>query len=141
MADSTQTLQRSIWQRLFGKPATGLPSDPGCWAYHDGAITVDLSRAPEFASPGGAIRLEGKGCPERVLVVHGDDGRYYAFRNKCTHGGRRLDPVPGAETVQCCSLGKSTFDYNGRLLAGSAKENILPYACEVREDGLVVTLS
>jgi len=141
MPDPTKTLKRGFFQRLFGKPATGSPSDAGCWYYEKGVVNVDLSRAPELSSPGGAVRIEGETCPERVLLIHGDDNQYHAFQNRCTHGNRRLDPVSGAETVQCCSIGKSTFDYRGALLAGSAKEDITTYPVEVDGDQLVIRLS
>lgn len=95
---------------------------------------VDLARVPGLSEPNRAVRLEKKGLPHRLLLIHGDDGRYHAFKNRCTHGGRRLDPVPGTEQVQCCSIGKSTFDYSGKVLSGPAKGSI--DACPVRiEDG------
>ena len=141
MADPQKTLKRNFFQRLFGKPATKLPLDETCWKYADEEIVIDLDRAPELSQPGRGIRLESDCCPERVLVIHGDDGRFHAFPNRCTHGKRRLDPVPGAFTVQCCSIGKSTFDYEGNLLAGSAKESIAPLAVEQTEGKLRIKLS
>jgi nitrite reductase/ring-hydroxylating ferredoxin subunit len=56
-----------------------------------------------------------------VLVIQGDDGEYYAFKNRCTHGKRRLDPMPAIQQVQCCSIGKSTFDYGERRFPGRRK--------------------
>ena len=103
-------LKRNFFLRIFGICATREPSDTECWRFADNVITVELSRAPELAEPGGAIRLEGKNLPERILVVHGEDGEYHAFLNKCVHGKRRLDPVPGTYTVQCCSVGKSNWE-------------------------------
>ena len=131
--DASKTLKRNILQRLFGKCATKEPTDRSCWTYSGGKLEIDLSRLPELSSPGDAVRLKGGNLPERVLIVHGDDGNYHAFKNRCTHSGRRLDPVPGAGTIQCCSVGKSTFDYSGKLLGGSAKDDVAVYA--VDEDG------
>ena len=136
----TETLHRSILQRIFGICATKPPSDDGCWTFENGKITVDLSRATELADQNGAIRLEKKGLPQRMLVVHGNDDAYHAFRNKCAHAGRRMDPVPGADQVQCCSVGKSTFDYDGKRLSGSAKKNIEVYSAAVDDGKLVITL-
>src|SRR5512136_3298492 len=103
-------LNRSLLQRLFGLPATGMPQDPQCWTFSGGKIQIDLARAPELKAPGGALRLEGGRLPRRVLVVRAEDGRFHAFHNRCTHlGHRRLDPVPGTGTVQCCSVNKSTY--------------------------------
>ncbi len=134
-------LKLGIFKRIFGKSTTKLPEDADCWSYADGRLTIDLSRASELSEAGGAIRLEGKNLPKRILVIHGDDGIYHAFTNKCTHGGRRLDPVPCAGTVQCCSVGKSTFDYKGNLLRGSAKENIATYPVETEDGKIIVTIN
>lgn len=133
-------LKRNIFQRLFGKCITQEPKDHGCWTYADGKVSINLDRAPELSRLGGAIRLEGHGLPERILVVHGDDDKYRAFHNRCTHGGRRLDPVPATGTVQCCSVGTSTFDYEGEVLAGSAKDPITIYPVDVEDKRLTVTV-
>jgi nitrite reductase/ring-hydroxylating ferredoxin subunit len=110
----------SIWKRILGISSTKPPAEAGCWRYNTGTVEVDLSRARELARPGGAIRLEGSGLPTRLLVVHGEDGKYYALKNKCTHFGRRLDPLPGQPLIQCCSINKSTYDYTGEKVSGPA---------------------
>ena len=132
------SLRRSFFQRLFGKCATPLPHDPDCWTIEDRAILIDLARASELRVPGGALRLEGKGLSERILVVYGEDGEYHALRNHCSHGKRRLDPVPGAGEVQCCSLGKSTFDYAGVRVHGAAREDIAIYPVTLEGERLTV---
>ena len=98
------SLKRTFFQRILGIPATKPPADEGCWTFSGGTVEIDLSRAPELSKSWGAIRLEKKNLPERILVIRDDDDRYYVFRNQCQHMGRRLDPVPGTHTVQCCSL-------------------------------------
>lgn len=134
------TLHRNIFQRILGICATKQPSDEDCWKFENGKIIVDLARAPELAGRNGAIRLEKKNLPERVLVIHGDDGEYYAFQNRCTHMHRRLDPVPAAQQVQCCSLGKSTFDYKGKKISGSATKDIDTYKIMAEDGKLLITL-
>lgn len=120
-----------IFKRLLGICETRPPADPGCWKYQGGKLEIHLDRAPELSRKGGAIRLEGPSLPKRVLVVHGQDGRFHAFPNRCTHvGHRRVDPVPGEERIRCCSVGKSTFDYSGKRLSGSAQEPLVPLAVE-----------
>lgn len=95
-------LNRGFFQRIFGLPATPKPIDPHCWSFSDGRIMIDLKRATELKKPGSALRLEGDGLLMRVLVIRGDDGKFHAFHNRCTHiGHRRLDPVPGTGAVQC----------------------------------------
>jgi nitrite reductase/ring-hydroxylating ferredoxin subunit len=131
-----------ILKRIFGICETDRPADAECWTYSDGKVEIVLERAQELEKPGGAIRLEGGGLPIRVLVVHGDDNQFHAFPNRCTHmGGRRLDPVPGESTIRCCSVGKSTFDYEGTRLSGSAKRTLEPLAVEVDGGKLVVRIS
>lgn len=135
------TLRRNIFQRLFGICATKQPSDEGCWTFKNGKIVVDLARVPELVRVNGAIRLEAKNLPERVLVIQGDDGQYNAFQNRCTHHAkRRLDPMPGAQQVQCCSIMKSIFDYKGKYVSGPAKGDIQIYPVIVDNGKLVITL-
>ncbi|MBU0517146.1 MAG: Rieske 2Fe-2S domain-containing protein, partial [Proteobacteria bacterium] len=84
--------------------------------------------------------LEGKGLPHRVLVLMGQDGNYYALNNKCTHGGRRLDPQPGQDQLQCCSVGKSVFHYAGHPLSGPAKGRLEVYPLDKQGANLVIRL-
>jgi nitrite reductase/ring-hydroxylating ferredoxin subunit len=133
-------LKRSVFQRLLGRPVTGKPADEGCWMYRDNRIEIDLSRAPELAENGHGIRLEGKNLPRRILVILGEDDAYHAFDNRCQHMGRRLDPVPGSETIQCCSVSKSTYDYSGNPLFGPAKKTVPALDTKVDEGTLIVTL-
>ena len=56
------------------------------------------------------------------------------------HGGRRLDPVPGSDLVQCCSVGKSTFDHGGRPIYGAAKAAVAVYNVQLADGKLVIDL-
>ncbi|ACF14855.1 Rieske (2Fe-2S) domain protein [Chloroherpeton thalassium ATCC 35110] len=133
-----KSLNRNIFQRLVGLSATGKPKDGSCWKFENGKLIIELAKAPELSKPFGALRFEENGLQERVLVVKGDDGFFYAFKNHCTHSGRRLDPIPGTETVQCCSVGKSTFDFGGLKKAGAAKADIKTYGTMVKDNRLIV---
>ena len=135
-------LKRSFFQRLLGISATDKPKVDSCWNYTNGKLTIDLSKASELNAPGGAARFEGNNLPVRVLVVCGDDGEYRAFHNRCTHlGHRRLDPVPGTNTVQCCSINKSTYDVDGKKIFGPMPHPITPYPVEKSQDKLIVSIS
>ncbi len=126
-----------FFSRILGICSTKVPSVDSAWRYQNGRVEIDLNKAPELIPKGGAVRLEGKGLPERVLVVHGEDGAFHAFRNKCAHvGGRRLDPLPGRHSVQCCSVGKSEYDYEGKFLSGAAKKPVPVFRVESGEDTL-----
>ncbi len=130
-----------IFKHLFGICETRPPADAGCWSCAQGKIEIVLDRAPELSQPGRAIRLEGSALPQRVLVLHGQDGHFHAFPNRCTHlGHRRLDPVPGEDRIRCCSIGKSVFDYHGRNVSGSAREPLVPFQVETDSGKLIISL-
>jgi nitrite reductase/ring-hydroxylating ferredoxin subunit len=132
-------VRRNLLQRIFGIAATGPPRDGSCWSHADGIVTIDLARAPELVEVGGAVTLERRDLPERVLVVRGNDGTYRAYRNRCEHGGRRLDPTAGGLALQCCSLGRSTYDVDGTPTSGPAKRPIQVYPVSV--EGATLTIS
>jgi len=90
---------------------------------------------------GGAVRIEGEVLSDPILVVLGDDGNYYAFKNRCTHGERMIDPVVGTMTLECCSVSKSTYDYDGNVLSGPAEGPLTSYALESLGDKLTVNLN
>jgi nitrite reductase/ring-hydroxylating ferredoxin subunit len=133
-----KTSKRNIFQRLMGKPITVAPADSGCWQLDEETLRIDLSRAPELASPYGAINIEGASLPSRILVLRDDQDQYHALENKCAHGGRHLDPVEGTETVCCCSLGRSIFDYDGRPVNRTDLDPIKVF--EVSADGAWLTI-
>ncbi|MDP8306565.1 MAG: Rieske (2Fe-2S) protein [Candidatus Chlorobium antarcticum] len=137
---SVTKLKRNFFQRLLGRPATNKPVSADCWSLQDGTVTVDLSKAQELDKAGTAVCLDGKGLESSLLVVHGDDGRFHALKNVCTHGKRQLDPVPGTGTVQCCSIGTSTFSYDGKLIEGPAKGPLSVYRVEEGDGTLKISL-
>ena len=128
-------------KRIFGISETSLPADPQAWSLQNGSVRVDLSRMPELKSPGSGVRLEGKGLAPRLLVVHGDDGHYHAIANRCTHMGRRIDTIAGSNTIQCCSVSKSTFTYDGQPVGGAAKKALITFPVSMEGETLVVNLS
>jgi nitrite reductase/ring-hydroxylating ferredoxin subunit len=135
-------LKRSFFQRLLGKSATARPKIDDCWNYDNGKLTIDLSKSSELKALGGAARFEGSNLPVLVLVVYGEDGEYRAFHNRCTHmGHRRLDPVPGTDTVQCCSINKSTYDSSGNKIFGPVHKPITRFPVEKNQGRLIVSIS
>jgi nitrite reductase/ring-hydroxylating ferredoxin subunit len=129
-----------FFKRLFGICQTQPPQDPSCWRVTGDQVEVDLSRASELAEPNGAIRLEGPNLDKRILVIRGEDGQHHAYVNKCTHGGRRLDPLPGTNGLECCSVGKSRFSYDGKRIGGSAKDDLIPLAVTESEGKVTIAL-
>jgi len=111
-----------FFKRLFGICNTRQPANDACWSYADGKIHLTLADVPELKEPEGAIRLKGKGLPNRVLVVRGPDNRLVAFKNRCTHMGRRIDPLPNTEKLQCCSVNQTTYDYSGQVMSGDTRQ-------------------
>jgi len=127
-------------KRIFGISATPIPGDDDGWAYENGSIRLQLERMPEVRHPGSAVRLEGKGLPVRILVVHGQDGRFHAFANRCTHMGRRIDILPGTDRIECCSVSKSTYDYSGQPLGGAAKKPLRVFTATASDTELTIKL-
>lgn len=127
-------------KRILGICETRQPSDAESWRYENGRITARFSRLPELGRPGGAVRLEGGGLPRRILLVHGMDGQFRAFANRCTHMGRRLDPLPGKDRIECCSVSKSTFTYEGEPVSGAAKAPIETFLVEINGDVLWIRI-
>lgn len=130
-----------FFKRLFGICETPPPGDPEAWTIANGVVSINLSRMPELNHPGGAVRLEGKDPAPRLLVFHGDDGQHHVVANRCTHMGRRIDPIAGSKIIQCCSVSKSTFTYGGKPVGGAAKTSLKTYPVRREGDTLVVTLS
>jgi len=117
------------------------PLDEEVWTLDESEATIRLGQAATLAPIGGAARLEGKGLTSSVLIVHAGDDEYLAFENRCTHGGRRVDPVEGKAELRCCSVNHSRFDYQGNKLSGPAQGSLRRYAVEKRGEELVVILN
>ena len=131
-----------LLQKILGICRTSPPKDPDCWTYAQGTVEIDLNRARELADPDGALRLEGKGLPTRILVFNGEDGKYHALTNKCTHiGGRRIDPVPGSQSLQCCSVMGSTYSYDGQVVSGPARKPLTAFGVESKDGKLIVSVT
>jgi len=125
-------------KRIFGICETGKTEDSNSWKFSNGKVEIEWARVPELRKPCGAVRLEGRGLPERILVIYGIDGQFHAFRNRCSYWGRRLDPVAGDAAVRCCSLFRSTFDYAGNVMSGPAKESLRKYRVEIRKCKVII---
>jgi len=133
-------LRHNIFTRLFGIPATPELRDDDAWTYADGRVIVLLSRTPDLTRQSGAVRIEHDQLPAKLLVVHGEDGTYRAYRNECGHSGRCVDPVPGAHMLRCCSIGKTTYDYDGAVVSGPAMRPLETYPAYVEGDRLVIAV-
>ncbi|BBO76632.1 hypothetical protein DSCW_40490 [Desulfosarcina widdelii] len=130
-----------FFKRLLGICETAPPNDPHAWTVSNGIVSINLARMPELNTPGSAVRLEGKDPAHRLLVFHGDDGQHHAVSNRCTHMGRRIDPIAGSKIIQCCSVSKSTFTYDGKPVGGAAKKPLQTYPVDREGDTLTITLS
>ncbi|MDQ7784432.1 MAG: Rieske 2Fe-2S domain-containing protein [Desulfomonilaceae bacterium] len=129
----------------FFKAVAGIcrtrPLDSDLWEVTDEKARVSVERVPELNDPGGAVYLAGKGLPGRVLIVARNDGGYVCAANRCTHASRRLDPIPGKETLRCCSVSHSTFDYEGNKLSGPARKPLKIYPWKLEGKELVIDVS
>ncbi|MDP3286492.1 MAG: Rieske (2Fe-2S) protein [Desulfobacterales bacterium] len=130
-----------ILKKIFGICETKKPEDPGCWAISGGRVEIDLKRAGELSRQGGAIRLEGKSLTDRILVIRGENGLFYAYKNKCTHMGRRIDPVSGSQDIRCCSVMGSRFGITGEVLSGPAKGALKIFEVKIEDNKLNIDIS
>ena len=130
-----------LLKRIFGICETSLPGNADAWIIENGAVRIDLAYMPELQASGSGVRLEGSGLDPRLLVFHGDDGQYYALANRCTHMGRRIDTIRGSNTIECCSVSKSTFTYDGSPVSGAAKKPLKRFPVRREGETLIVSLS
>ena len=137
-SDEEEKTKLGFIDRLIGKPLTETPIIEGAWSFTSGKLTLDLTKLPEIESLGSAVRIEGDVLPDPVLVVLGDDGNYYSFLNACSHAGRMIDPVAGSMTLECCSLSKSTYDYEGKVLSGPADEALQSFPLSIDGNQLII---
>ena len=122
--------------RLFGISHTPELDNENAWAYADNVLTVDLAQVTDLAEINSGVQLDHDTLPEPLLIVHGDDDEFYVFVNKCPHADRKIDVIDGQ--VRCTSMGKSTFDYAGTRLSGTADSPLPTY--EVARDGDTLTI-
>lgn len=135
-------LKRNLLQRIFGISSTDKPQDDKGWQYQSERLVIDLTKIPELTQPGNSVRFEGDNLPKRVLVVFNEDEQYKAFHNRCTHiGHRRLDYVPGTQTVQCCSVNKSTYTFAGKKIHGPNPKPVETFSLEKKGDQLFISLT
>jgi len=126
--------------RFRGIPQTKLPQIEGAWELTGDRLEIDLAKLPELDSLGGAVRIEGSALPEPILVVMGNDGEYHAYANRCSHGGRMIDPAEASNTLECCSVSRSTFDIQGNVLSGPAEGPLTTYSVATEGSYLVIEL-
>ena len=117
------------------------PLDPHMWEMKGSKITIEIKDVLGLEHPGAAVLLQGKGLNAPVLVVRTPDRGFLCVENRCTHMGRKLDPVPDGQTLRCCSVSHSTFDYRGNKLAGPAKGPIRVYRHEENQGRLVIDVT
>jgi len=99
--------------------------DNSLWQYQDGTLLLKREDYEKQNSMG--VYMTGGGLPNPVLLFRGNDGVLYAIKNVCSHMRRKIDPVPGSNTLRCCSVMHSSFDYSGRKLSGPANKDLVAY--------------
>ncbi len=129
----------SIFKAMLGICETK-PLSTNLWSLKGNKVKVKLSQVPEPLPKGDAVYLKGGGLPKPVLLLRTEDDRYLAFEDRCTHFGRKLDPVPGEAKLRCCSLFHSTYDLDGKNISGAAKNPLKCYTVEQSNGDLQITL-
>ena len=116
------------------------PLGENLWHNEGNTLRVKVDEVKELRTPLGAIYLKGKGLSNPILIVRDKDGEYRCFNNKCTHMGRKLDPMPEKTVLRCCSVNHSTFDLNGQKLSGPAKGPVKMYEAQMSNGELVINI-
>ena len=116
------------------------PLDETLWQFENNTISIQLSRVPQLAAVGGAVYLRGKGLKRPILVVRTGEDELRAYENRCTHAGRKIDPVPGQKILRCCSVCHSRFDLEGNKVSGPAKRSLKLYNITRNNDVLMIDL-
>jgi len=128
-----------FFKALFGVCETAKLS-PELWSREGDTVRVKADQIPQLAADGGAVYLAGQGLDVPLLVLRRSEGNYLAVSNRCTHMGRKLDPVPGKEVLRCCSVSHSSFDHEGKVTGGPAKGPLTVYPAALEKGQLVVRL-
>jgi cytochrome b6-f complex iron-sulfur subunit len=122
---------------LLGKCDTR-PLASDYWTIEGANVRVKLSQMPDPLPLGGAVYLEGGKLSEPLLLFRTQDDKYLAFVNRCTHGGRKIDPMPNKPLLRCCSLGHSIYDYDGNKITGPAKGPLVKYDVEQSAGDVII---
>lgn len=130
---------RGFFKSIFGICETP-ELDPSQWSLEGNEIRIPLDKVAELGEPSGAVYAKGKGLDVPVLILKSEDGQYRAFGNKCTHMGRKLDPVRGKQVLRCCSVSHATYDYQGNVLGGPAKGSLTVYEVVVMGNEIVIRI-
>lgn len=116
------------------------PLSPDLWSLEDGKVRVKVGKTSELSEKGGAVYLSGQGLSKPIIVVRTEGEGYLAFADRCTHFGRKLDPVPGEPLLRCCSLNHSTYDYEGKKTSGPGKKPLTRYSAALVDGDLLIAL-
>jgi len=106
-------------------------------------VTINLTKAECLKQTGGAGKISLKNEDEiKIIVVHHQPGKYKAFSDRCTHGGRELNYMYSDEILQCSSFGRSTFKLsNGQVIKGPAEGPLAIYPLQIVDNTLILTIA
>ena len=94
-------------------------------------------------SDGGAMKLkfDYQGKKMKILVFRKVSSVYYAFENRCSHGGMPLKYIPEKQQIKCTSISQSVFNLEGKVIGGPAPSPIRKFEVAKNDNRLIVTLS
>ncbi|MFC2126373.1 ubiquinol-cytochrome c reductase iron-sulfur subunit [Bacteroidota bacterium] len=115
--------------------------EPECLAFRDGKAIIDLDRTHTINEPGYAAFIidEEKGID--IILVHADEGEFYALQRLCTHGGRSISYIHERGKLQCNNYNHSTFDLSGEVFKGPAPRSLVSYPVELNMNQLEISVS
>jgi cytochrome b6-f complex iron-sulfur subunit len=106
-------------------------------------LIIDMEKNKVLFSDGGAMKLkfDYRGKKMKILVFRKAGDAYYAFENRCTHGGMPLKYNPETQQIKCTSISQSVFNLDGEVTGGPAPSPIRKFDIIKTNHLLTVTLS
>jgi nitrite reductase/ring-hydroxylating ferredoxin subunit len=106
-------------------------------------LTIFLDKADCLKQTGGAGKISLTSEDEiKIIVVHHEPGKYKAFSDRCTHGGRELNYQHEKGQLQCSSFGHSSFKLsNGHVIKGPAEGPLAIYPVQIIDNSLKLIIA
>ncbi len=119
-----------------------IPEDT--YLFQANILILDHDKIECLSDVGGSGKLSYTSNDDeiKIIVVHYEPGKYKAFSDRCTHGGRELNYMHSEEILQCSSFGRSTYKLtNGHVIKGPAEGPLAIYPIQIVDNRLLITLA
>ena len=90
----------------------------------DGDIVIDLAKAPELATVGGAAKIVDRKDVKPIIIARVAETSFVVVSIHCSHRGVEVEYQRERKHFVCASIGSSAFGLDGARLRGPAKKPI-----------------